>query len=612
MSPVCAGAASGQAMTNPAATTAYRFTVTAFLPALDTHVAQLAPAPPFPSSRGSRFGTETKPGKQLDGQYFKPKIIVMVLRPSLHIDPFVRENLPPETQWPVFEFSLPALAIPDPFNCGEWLLDKAVAALAPDKPAIFFGDTVWSYARLADETNRLCHVLTDDLGVVPGNRVLLRGGNSPLMFAAWLAVMKVGAIAVSTMPMLRTRELRQIVNKANIAVALCAAELTGELELLIGSSPLRRIIAYGEQDGDLQRAMDAKPRSFTAVPTSQDDVCIIAFTSGTTGEPKATLHFHRDILAMCETFARHMVPANERAIFSGTPSIAITFGLGGLLVFPLYFRAAIALPKTSTPVALAQTVARHWVTHLFTSPTGYKALSAQKSAFDLTSLRVCVSAGEALPAAISDLWFAETGIRLIDGIGGTEMIHIFLSATGNDIRPGATGRPVPGYRAELFDAGGTPIEGPGTGRLAIRGPTGCRYLNDSRQTDYVVKGWNMTGDIYRRDQDGYYWFVSRADDMIVSGGYNIAGPEVEQALGLHPDVEECAVIGWPDLERGQIVKAIVVPRHGVAASDELAKALQEHVKRVLAPYKYPRAIEFRAALPKTATGKLQRGALRAG
>ena len=535
----------------------------------------------------------------------------MALRPSLHVDSFARERLPPESQWPLFEFPLPGLSVSDPFNCGEWLLDGALARLSKDRPAIIYGETVWSYGRLAAETGRLCHVLTEDLGVVSGNRVLLRGANSPLMFAAWLAVMKVGAIAVSTMPMLRARELRQIATKANIELALCAADLAGDLEEIIGTSPLKRIVRYGDDAGELQSAMAAKPDRFVAVPTSQDDVCIIAFTSGTTGEPKATMHFHRDILAMCETFARHMVPADETSIFSGTPSIAFTFGLGGLLVFPLYFRAAIALPRTSTPASLAQTVARHWVTHLFTSPTGYKALSAQKSAFDLSSLKVCVSAGEALPKSISDLWFAETGIRLIDGIGGTEMIHIFISATGADIRPGSSGKPVPGYRAELFDPQMNPIAGPGMGRLGVRGPTGCRYLSDSRQADYVLAGWNLTGDVYRRDADGYYWFVSRADDMIVSGGYNIAGPEVEQALGLHPDVEECAVIGWPDSERGQIVKAVVVPKAGVTADADLIKALQDHVKRVLAPYKYPRAIEFRTALPKTATGKLQRGALRA-
>ncbi|MGH9694323.1 MAG: AMP-binding protein, partial [Bryobacteraceae bacterium] len=297
----------------------------------------------------------------LDGYYFKPEIIPMALRPSLHIDSFARENLPPEAQWPVFEFPLPALSIADPFNCGEWLLDQAVRNLLPEKPAIFFGNETWSYSRLAAETNRLCHVLTEDLGVVPGNRILLRGGNSPMMFAAWLAVMKVGAIAVSTMPMLRAGELRQIAVKAHIELALCAAELTGELETIRSTSPLKRIVSYGETEGDLQTAMAAKSGHFPAVPTSQDDVCIIAFTSGTTGEPKATMHFHRDVLAMCETFAKHMVPADESAIFSGTPSIAFTFGLGGLLVFPLYFRAAMALPKTSMPAALAQAIARHWV-----------------------------------------------------------------------------------------------------------------------------------------------------------------------------------------------------------------------------------------------------------
>jgi 2-aminobenzoate-CoA ligase len=534
----------------------------------------------------------------------------MVLRPSQHRDSFARENLPPEDQWPVFEFSLPQLRIPDPFNCGAWLLDRALDEQASQKAAIFQGDTVWSYADLAAHTNRLCHVLTDELGVVPGNRILLRGANSPIMFALWLAVMKVGAIAVSTMPMLRSRELQPIVKKAQIALAICSDDLTGDLEVLLGTTPLRRIVAYGGAASELERAMADKPGQFAAISTSQDDVCLIAFTSGTTGQPKATMHFHRDVLAMCETFARHMVPAGPEAIFTGTPSIAFTFGLGGLLVFPLYFRAAIALPRAGTPTALAEAIERHRATHVFTSPTAYRAITAWKNEFDLSSLKVCVSAGETLPKAISDSWFAATGIRLIDGIGGTEMIHIFISAAGDDIRPGATGKPVPGYTAQLFDQNLRPVEGPGTGRLGIRGPTGCRYLSDPRQRDYVVGGWNMTGDVYRRDAEGYYWFVARADDMIVSGGYNIAGPEVEAALLLHPDVEECAVIGWPDPERGQIVKAVVVPKRGVVAGPDLAKTLQEHVKHTLAPYKYPRAVEFCDALPKTMTGKLQRGALR--
>ena len=535
----------------------------------------------------------------------------MPIRPSLHRDTFARENLPPEDQWPTFEFRLPELQLSDPFNCGEWLLDEALAEVDPQKPAIFHEGTVWSYAELAAQSNRLCRVLTEDLSVVPGNRVLLRGVNSPMMFAAWLAVMKTGAIAVSTMPMLRAYELQRIVEKADIALAICSHDLTTELEAILETSPLRRIVAYGGAAGELEAAIAAKSTNFRAVPTSQDDVCLISFTSGTTGRPKATMHFHRDVLAMCETFAKHMVSADPDAIFTGTPSIAFTFGLGGLLVFPLYFRAAIALPSAATPLALAQTIQRDHATHIFTSPTAYKAMRSRMAEFDFSSLRVCVSAGEALSRAISDDWFAATRIRLIDGIGGTEMIHIFISATGGEIRPGATGRPVPGYTAQLFDENFRAIEGAGIGLLGVRGPTGCRYLNDPRQRDYVVCGWNMTGDIYRRDEDGYFWFIARADDMIVSGGHNIAGPEVESALMLHPDVEDCAVVGSPDSERGQIVKAVVVPRAGVEAGPELAKALQEHVKQTLAPYKYPRAIEFRDALPKTTTGKLLRSALRA-
>ena len=534
----------------------------------------------------------------------------MAIRQSLHIDPFARDNLPPEDQWPVFQFDLPDLQVTDPFNCGAWLLDCALDEVGATKPAILSGEIRWSYGELADQTNRICRVLVEDYGIVPGNRVLLRGPNSPMMFAAWLAVMKIGAIAVSTMPMLRAFELRQIADKARIAVAICTEDLVGELDAILGSSPLQTIISYGNGDCALEKAMRSKPGSFTAVKTSQDDVCIIAFTSGTTGLPKATMHFHRDVLAMCETFAKHMVPADTQSIFSGTPSIAFTFGLGGLLVFPLYFRATIALPAGSAPKALAECVQRHRVTHLFTSPTAYKAIAANRADYDLSSLEVCVSAGESLSAAISDLWKDATGLRLIDGIGGTEMIHIFISASGADIRPGATGKPVPGYTAEIFDEHSQPIAGAGTGRLGVRGPTGCRYLSDSRQTNYVVGGWNMTGDIYRRDEDGYYWFVARSDDMIVSGGYNIAGPEIEAALGLHPAVEECAVIGWPDSERGQIVKAFVVPRKPFVGGPDLAKGLQDHVKTVLAPYKYPRAVEFCAALPKTTTGKLQRSALR--
>ena len=528
---------------------------------------------------------------------------------SAHIDAFARDLLPPKEQWPELVFDLPSLQYDEVLNCGAALLDAAVRE-APDQVAIIHGARAWSYRELAKTTNRYAHVLVDDLGVRPGGRVLLRGGNTPEMFACWLAVMKVGAIAVTTMPMLRTVELSQIIEKAQASVALCEAGLCEELQPLVGCTPLESVVAYGSPQGDLDRLSNRKPGTFRAVETRQDDICLIAFTSGTTGQPKAVAHFHRDVMAMCDTFAAHLLNAGPDAVFCGTPPIAFTFGLGALLAFPLYFRCTTALPIESTPRALGETVTAAGVTHLFTSPTAYRALLADLSSYDLSNLQVCVSAGEQLPKHVSDQWYDATGIRIIDGIGSTEMIHIFISAAGEDIRPGAVGKAVPGFTACLLGDDDGILEGPATGRLAVRGPTGCRYLADARQTTYVVKGWNVTGDIFRRDEDGYYWYVARADDMIVSSGYNIGGPEVENALLLHPAVAECGVIAWPDEQRGQIVKAVIVLRPGYEPSAMLVKALQDFVKRALAPYKYPRAIEFRDSLPKTATGKLQRSALK--
>jgi 2-aminobenzoate-CoA ligase len=532
------------------------------------------------------------------------------LRPSLLADTFARDSLPPREAWPELLFDLPELQFPDRLNCATRLLDDALQEIDAAKTMILHGSRRWSYAEITAMTNRIAHVLVQDCGVQSGARVLLHGHNGAELAAAWLAVVKIGAIVVTTMPMLRTRELRPIIAKAEVEYALCAHDLVHELEPLRGEGALLRVIPFGKDDTELECLMATKPADFAAVATSQDDVCMIAFTSGTTGEPKAAMHFHRDVMAMCATFARHVLAADARSIFSGTPSLGFTFGLGGLLVFPLYFRAAIAFPEERTPAGLVETIARHKVTHLFTAPAAYKAMARSLSEKAAVSLQICISAGEALPRKISDLWFDATGIRIVDGIGSTEMIHIFISGTPGSVRPGSTGKPVPGYEAGLLDDNGRIIEGAGQGRLAVRGPTGCRYLADSRQADYVVNGWNVTGDIYRRDNDGYYWHVARADDMIVSKGYNIAGPEVERALALHPDVEECAVVGWPHPDFGQIVKAFVIPRAGVRATPTLAEQLQDHVKNVLAPYKYPRAIEFLTALPKTATGKLKRSDLR--
>jgi 2-aminobenzoate-CoA ligase len=535
-----------------------------------------------------------------------------MLHPSRHKDSFARDRLPPEDAWPVLDFGLAGLNYPPMLNCATALIDDALKEGFGDKPAILHGDEVWSYDALAARAGRIAHVLATDLGVVSGARVLLRGENTPATFACWLAIVKVGAIAVTTMPLLRAAELRAIVCKAQVGLALCAQNLTEEmLAAQEPEGPLQRVVAFGGPDAELERLAVDKPADFATLATSQDDVCLIAFTSGTTGEPKAAMHFHRDVLAMCDTFCAHIVDPPSLAIFAGTPPIAFTFGLGALLAFPLRFRASVALPQQSGPDALWQTVQRHRATHIFTSPTGYRAMLARAPAEALASVTTCVSAGEPLPKPVADQWLQRTGVRLIDGIGATEMTHIFISARPDEARPGSVGRPVPGYAACLLDDQNRPIEGGATGRLAVRGPTGCRYLADARQSSYVVEGWNVTGDIFRRDEDGYYWYVARADDMIISSGYNIAAPEVEAALLTHPAVLECAVVGWPDEERGQVVKAVVALQPGVACGDALAKALQDHVKATLAPYKYPRLIEFRDALPKTASGKIQRSALRA-
>jgi len=530
---------------------------------------------------------------------------------TAHLDRFAAERLPPRDEWPELLFETPELQFPERLNCGVRLLDAAVAEGHGDRAALITDAGIVTYAALLADANRIANVLVNELGIVPGNRVLLRAPNNPRLFACWLAVMKAGAIAVTTMPLLRAKELGVIAERARVDHALCDARLRAELDLAAkAGARLGTIVSFG--DGDLESRMARQPPAFSNVDTAADDVCLLAFTSGTTGNPKACMHFHRDVVAMAEVVARHLLHTRPDDIYAGSPPIGFTFGLGALLVFPLYFRAAAVVIEQPSPEALLAAVQRHRVTCLFTAPTMYRAMLPHLASYDLTSLRRCVSAGEALPKATSDQWHAATGVRLIDGIGATEMIHIFIGAADDDVRPGATGRPLPGYRACVLDERGRPLPPGSSGRLAVKGPTGCRYLDDPRQRQYVIDGWNVTGDRYRVDEDGYFWFEARADDMIVSAGYNIAGPEVEAALAAHPAVRECAVIGAPDEERGSIVKAFVVAEPGDRDRDRdgLVRELQEFVKASIAPYKYPRAIEFVDALPKTPTGKLQRYVLR--
>jgi len=532
---------------------------------------------------------------------------------SAHADSFARDHLPPAGQWPEFVFSLPELTYPDRLNCVVELLDRWVTGGHGERPCLISESETLTYGELAKRVNRIANVLTRDLGMVPGDRVLLRGANGPMMVAAVLAVIKAGGIAVPTMPLLRAKELSFAVTKARIKLALCDARLVDELAKTTALAPgLEQIVQWG--DGQT-RGLDALmwQRGYeTLAPcdTANDDVCLIAFTSGTTGEPKGTMHFHRDMLASCDSYGGHVLRAGANDRFIGSPPIAFTFGLGGLVLFPLRAGAASVLLEKAAPEDLLAAIPRFGATICFTAPTAYRAMLAQMSGRDLSSLRKCVSAGETLARATFDAWRAATGICIMDGIGATEMLHIFIGSPEDAIRPGATGRPVPGYEARVIDDDGNEVP-PGTiGRLAVRGPTGCRYLADKRQAVYVQGGWNITGDTYLMDADGYFWYQARSDDMIISAGYNIAGPDVEAALLAHPAVAECGVVGEPDEDRGQIVRAYVVLQPGLSGDEAMTRALQDHVKSTIAPYKYPRAIAYVSALPRTQTGKLQRFELR--
>ena len=529
---------------------------------------------------------------------------------TAHIDTFARDNLPPRAQWPEFRFDLPELKYPARMNCAAVLLDEQVRAGNGERTAIIAPDGRCTYLQLMAQANRIANVLVKEMGLVPGNRVLLRGPNNPMMAACWLGVFKAGGICVGTMPLLRAKELTEIIEKAEITHALCDKRLEAELKLVRCAS-LREVRYWYSADADSLDALCAKQSDqFKNVDTAADDVALIAFTSGTTGKPKGTVHFHRDVIAMCDCFPRSCLKPGPDDIFIGSPPLAFTFGLGGLLCFPLRFGAATALVEKLTPETLLESIQKYRATILFTAPTMYRALAGLWKNYNLGTLEKCVSAGEALPDATRELFRRATAIEIIDGIGATEMIHIFISHTPEAVRRGATGKAIPGYRATVLDEDGNPCAPGVVGRLAVKGPTGCRYLADERQKNYVTDGWNLTGDAYKMDEDGYFFYQARTDDMIISAGYNIAGPEVEGALLSHAAVAECAVVGQPDDERGMLVKAFVVLKPDNKPDDEMKKKLQEHVKNAIAPYKYPRAIEFIAALPRTETGKIQRFKLR--
>jgi 2-aminobenzoate-CoA ligase len=538
-----------------------------------------------------------------------------MLGPSAHTDTFTRDNLPTPEQWP--DFLLEGFDYPEYINAAVELTDRMVEKGFGDRTALIGNGRRRTYKELSDWTNRLAHALVENYGVKPGNRVLIRSANNPAMVACWLAATKAGAVVVNTMPMLRAGELTKIVDKAEISLALCDTRLTDELVACAKDSAfLKKVVGFdgtANHDAELDRIALDKPVAFDAVQTGRDDVALLGFTSGTTGVPKATMHFHRDLLIIADGYAREVLKVQPDDVFVGSPPLAFTFGLGGLAIFPLRFGAAATLLEQATPPNMIAIIEKYRATISFTAPTAYRAmLKAMDEGADLSSLRVAVSAGETLPGPVFEEWTRKTGKPILDGIGATEMLHIFISNRFEDMRPASTGRPVAGYEARIVDDEMKEVPRGTVGRLAVRGPTGCRYLADHRQTDYVREGWNLTGDSFYQDEEGFFHFAARSDDMIVSAGYNIAGPEVEAALLAHPDVAECAVIGVEDSERGQIVEAHVVLVEGVARDALTVKRLQDHVKATIAPYKYPRSVRFTDALPKTQTGKIQRFRLRAG
>ena len=535
------------------------------------------------------------------------------LGPTGHTDTFTRDNLPPREQWP--ELLLDRFQYPEYLNAAVELTDRMVEQGFGDNTALIGNGRRRTYKELADWTNRLAHALTEDYGVQPGNRVLIRSANNPAMVACWLAATKAGAVVVNTMPMLRAGELGKIVDKAEITIALCDTRLMDEMVACAKDSTyLVKVVGFdgtANHDAELDRVALHKSVRYDSVRTGRDDVALLGFTSGTTGEAKATMHFHRDLLIIADGYAKEVLAVTPDDVFIGSPPLAFTFGLGGLAVFPLRFGAAATLLENASPPNLIAIIEEYRATVCFTAPTAYRAmLAAMDEGADLSSLRAAVSAGETLPAPVYDAWRAKTGKPMLDGIGATEMLHIFITNRFEDSQPACTGTPVGGYQAKIVDDDMHDVQRGTVGLLAVRGPTGCRYLSDKRQRSYVRDGWNLTGDSFMQDEAGYFHFAARSDDMIISSGYNIAGPEVEAALLGHPDVAECAVIGVADEARGQIVQAHVVLKDGVSADEVMVLRLQEHVKATIAPYKYPRSVVFIDSLPKTATGKVQRFRLR--
>lgn len=524
-------------------------------------------------------------------------------------DNFAHDSLPDISLQPDYIWDLPQFRQPEMLNCVDRLLDDHIKNGNGDAICLRTFEKNWTYRELYEKANQIAQVLIDDLGLQSGNRVLIRSANNPMMVACWFGIIKAGGIVVATMPLLRAKELTTIIECAEISHVLCDVHLESEIDQ-VHSPFIKRICKFdGSENGtsELENLMLPKAKTFMNFHSKADSVALVGFTSGTTGLPKMTAHYHKDILNICEAFPQFSLQPTPDDIFTGSPPIGFTFGLGGLVLFPMYFGASTFLIEKPSPDLLLEAIQNHKISICFTAPTAWRIITSKVPDYDISSLRKCVSAGETLPLKVWQDWYDATGLKIIDGIGATEMLHIFISSNEENMRPGATGLPITGYEAKIIDAAGNELPANEPGRLAVRGITGCKYLNrPDKQREYVENGWNITGDVYKKDEDGYFWFIARGDDMIISSGYNIAAVEVESVLLTHEDILECAVVGLPDEERGMLVCAHVVLKEKNKASDEFSKAIQQWFKEVAAPYKYPRVIYFADLLPKTETGKIQR------
>jgi benzoate-CoA ligase len=506
------------------------------------------------------------------------------------------------------------LGVPARFNAASWLIDRHVPEGRGGKVAIECGDERVTYAELAERVNR-CGSGLRDRGVMPGDRVMLVLEDGPAFFYAFFGAIKIGAIPIPTNTLWKTADYHYVLNDSSAVVLIVSATLLPAVD----AGPravfpaLRQIIVTGP-DGTFESWLEPGANMLDAADTSHDDPAFWLYSSGSTGAPKACVHLHHDMLACATLFGIGVLGIREDDRCFSAPKLFFAYGLGNAGYFPLAVGAtSILWPGPPAAAAIYAVIARHRPTLFFFVPTGYAMMLSQPGDFDLSSVRLASSAGEALPPPLYDRFKQRFGLDILDGIGSTELLHTFISNREGAIRPGSSGQLVDGYDAALLNEEGQCVQPGEVGNLFIRGESACaEYWNQPEKTRETFRdGWVRTGDKYSQDADGFYWHAGRSDDMLKVGGMWVSPIEIERALIDHEAVLECAVIGREDADTLIKPMAFVVVQPGWSATAELARALEAFVRSRLAAYKRPRWVQFVDALPKTATGKIQRFKLRA-